>query len=192
METYLSKQAIAFLWAVALGGALGGFYDFFRILRILRGKDRPVLVFLEDVLFTLGAALSTAFCFTLTNYGQVRLFLLVGEGLGFALWFYTLGAFVAKVARFTARVLAGLKRILGQIFRKFMIFLKKPFLFLQRWFIIIMCKFGERRRSHEIGQRRKGKACGKIQARGKDEPGGKRPFNRRRHLYRHHAAGAGR
>ena len=109
METYLSGQAIAFLWSVALGAGLGAVYDGFRIGRILK-KKAWLTVFLEDLLFALVAALSTAFCFTFTNYGQVRLFLLVGEGLGFLLYYNTLGALVAMQARLVARLLRRVRR----------------------------------------------------------------------------------
>ena len=155
METYLSDQAVAFLWAVALGGGLGGVYDIFRVVRILRGRDRPILVFLEDLLFALIAALATASCFTWTNFGQVRLFLLVGEGLGFALWHYTLGVFIGAVARWVARFLRWIGRIFGQIFKKIMEFFKKPFIFLKEWIKIKKSKYVERRKSHENKTRQK-------------------------------------
>ena len=137
METYFSDQAIAFLWAVALGAALGVVYDWFRIGRILRQKWW-LTVFLEDLLFSLIAAFATAFCFTLTHYGQVRLFLLIGEALGFIIYFNTVGVLVAKQARLTARflrwirgLLARLRRFLGKKMQKIMNFLKKPFIFLK-------------------------------------------------------------
>ena len=56
METYLSDQAIAFLWAVAVGFGLGAYYDLFRVDRILRANNRGVRVFLGDLLFSFGAA----------------------------------------------------------------------------------------------------------------------------------------
>ncbi len=137
METYFSDQAVAFLWAVALGAALGVVYDWFRIGRILRRKWW-LTVFLEDLIFALIAAVATAFCFTLTHYGQVRLFLLAGEGLGFTIYFNTVGVLVAKQARLTARFLrwirglfAGLGRFLQKKMQKIMNFLKKPFIFLK-------------------------------------------------------------
>lgn len=148
METYLSDQAIAFLWAVVLGGGLGGVYDVFRVLRILRSKDRPALVFAEDLLFALIAAFATASCFTWTNFGQVRLFLLVGEGLGFMVWHCTLGVFIGVVARWVARFLRWIERIFGQIFKKIMEFFKKPFIFLKEWYRIRLLKFKERRKRY--------------------------------------------
>lgn len=139
METYLSKQAIAFLWAVVLGGGLGAVYDWFRVGRILK-KKASLTVFLEDLLFSLIAALSTAYCFTLINYGQVRLFLLVGEVAGFLLYYNTVGALVALQARLLARLLHRIRAVLMRIGRyftnkikKIMNILKKPFIFLKEW-----------------------------------------------------------
>ncbi len=165
METYLSDQAVAFLWAVVLGGGLGGVYDVFRLVRILRGRDRPLLVFLEDLLFALIAALATASCFTWTNFGQVRLFLLAGEGLGFMVWHCTLGVFIGAVARWVARLLRWTERIFGRFFKKFMNFSKKTFIFLKEWVRIRMLKFTERRKSHENKIHRKSKARQKDESR---------------------------
>ena len=165
METYLSDQAIAFLWAVALGGGLGGIYDVFRVVRILRGRDRPLLVFLEDLLFASIAAIATASCFTRTNFGQVRLFLLVGEGLGFMVWHCTLGVFIGAVARWVARLLRWLERIFGQFFKKIMGFSKKPFIFLKEWYRIEKSKYVERRKSHENKIHRQSKARQKDESR---------------------------
>jgi spore cortex biosynthesis protein YabQ len=155
METYLSDQAVAFLWAVLLGGGLGAVYDVFRILRILRRRTPWLIVFGEDLLFALLAALSTAFCYTLTNHGQVRAFLLVGEGLGFLIWFYTIGAFIVWQARLIARLLAAIRRFLGRFFDRFkellgkiMNFLKKPFLFCKGWYKMNVYRLKERRMLH--------------------------------------------
>lgn len=139
METYFSQQAAAFLWAVVLGAALGVLYDWFRIGRILK-KKWWLTVFLEDLFFALAAAFATAFCFSLTNYGQVRLFLLAGEGLGFIIYLNTLGVLVTWQARLVARFLQWLQGVLGRFLqficsklKKIMFFLKKPFIFLKRW-----------------------------------------------------------
>lgn len=152
METYLSQQAAAFLWSVVLGGALGVVYDWFRIGRILK-KKWWLTVFLEDLLFALAAALSTAFCFTLTNYGQVRLFLLIGEGLGFFVYFNTIGVLVTMQARLVARLLRWIRGILSRFgcflakkLKKFMNILKKPFIFLKERCTMFLSKIFRRKR----------------------------------------------
>lgn len=179
METYLSKQAVAFLWAVLLGGGLGAVYDVFRVARILRARERPILVFFEDLLFALIAALASALCFAHTNYGQVRLFLLVGEALGFLIYFFTLGVFIGALARGVARILRAIcalfRRFFARFFaffKKFMNFLKKLFIFLKKWYRIKMLNsekilyFKERRK-----MLREKKSPFKGKARQKNESG---------------------
>lgn len=161
METWFSDQALAFLWSVALGAALGVVYDWFRIGRILHRKWW-LTVFIEDLLFALIAAGATAFCFTLTNFGQVRWFLLLGEGLGFTVYFNTIGVLIAKQARFVARVLGMIRRALGRFFRfcgkkfgVFINFLKKPFIFLAGWVKMKTDHFQKGRKTG--GKKRKGR-----------------------------------
>ena len=129
METYFSEQAIAFLWSAVLGGALGAVFDAFRILRILRRKNPWFLVFLEDLLFCFIAAVATAYVFSRIYYGQVRLFLLVGQGLGFLIYRLTLGSLIGMSARALARFL----RLLSRNLKLFLKFSKKPFIFLKEW-----------------------------------------------------------
>jgi spore cortex biosynthesis protein YabQ len=160
METQLSLQAIAFLWAIVLGAGVGALYDVFRILRILRRKNPAPAVFIEDLLFSFLSSVATALFLIRFNYGQVRLFLLIGEGLGFAFYHFTLGALVVFWARLIRRILDWLGRLLKKLFKK----IKKLFIFFLKWFRIRMPKFEERSGTREKKQRRKG------QARQKDEP----------------------
>ncbi|MBQ7934794.1 MAG: spore cortex biosynthesis protein YabQ [Clostridia bacterium] len=192
METYISQQAMAFLWSAVLGAALGVLYDWFRIGRILK-KKWWLTVFLEDLLFSLLAAIATAFCFTLTNYGQVRLFLLVGEGLGFIIYFNTIGVLVVKQARLFARFLAFLRRQFCQIFRffgrnirKIMNFFKKPFIFFKRWYTMKMYHLKERnaaveKRSKSNSKGRKGKKGKADESRGAGSSGGCSDLRCRKH-----------
>lgn len=154
MEVYFSQQALAFLWAVVLGAILGAVNDCFRVGRIL-WKRGNFWVFLEDLCFSFLASLLTILCLTRTNFGQVRLFLLIGEVLGFFLYFHTLGALVTRVAAVLARILGFLGRKIKGIFALFMAFLgkimnflKKLFIFSFRWFRIDMIRIERRRASH--------------------------------------------
>lgn len=132
MENHLSHQALSFLQAVLLGGALGVLYDGFRIGRLF-GKAGAVRVFFADLLFSFLAAFATAVFLSRSYYGEVRFFLLAGEGLGFLIYFNTLGALVLRFFRRFRRIL-----------EKFMNFLKKPFIFLLRWCKIILYHYARR------------------------------------------------
>lgn len=151
METYLSQQAIAFLWSVVLGALLGVVYDFFRVGRILWRRG-AVWVFLEDLLFSFMGAALTAFCLTLTNYGQVRLFLLIGEFLGFLLYFFTLGVFVATIARTLSCIFRWFWKRFLELMMKIMKISKKPFIFFSGWFRILITKLGRRKSPHGKGE----------------------------------------
>ena len=190
MERYLSDAAVAFLWSVALGGSFGILYDWFRIGRILFKKGW-LAVFMEDLLFSLIAALSTALCFNLTNFGQVRLFLLVGEALGFLIYHYSLGTFVVWQARLFARFFAWIKgkiqrflTFLGKKIMKFLIFLKKPFIFLKRWVKINLYHF---MKENSVGKKERRDSKKKSSS---NEPRGAGSFGRCRYLrfrkYAHH------
>ena len=128
METYFSDQAVAFLWSLLLGAGVGLLYDFFRAGRILRPAGR-LRLFLQDVLFSFSAAGLTVLCLTFTNHGQVRGYLLVGEGLGFLIYLTTVGAVTPRVFRWFYR-----------IHKKIMNFFKKPFIFLFEWCKIILIR----------------------------------------------------
>jgi len=189
MEIYFSQQALAFLWAVVLGGGLGALYDLFRIGRILK-KKWAFTVFCEDLLFSLLAALATAWSFTFTNYGQVRLFLLVGEGLGFMIYHYTVGAFVT----FWARLFKGFLTFLGQKIKKIMKFLKKPFIFLKKCYRITMYHFverrslGEKERRQNNSKKHQGQARQANESRGTGLFAGGSPLRRRQYAQRLHQA----
>ncbi|MBQ8600124.1 MAG: spore cortex biosynthesis protein YabQ [Clostridia bacterium] len=190
MGVDLSAQAVAFLWTVVLGAALGVLYDWFRIGRILK-KKWAFTVFLEDLLFSLLAAVATAYCFTFTNHGQVRLFLLAGELLGFVIYHNTVGVLVTAQARFLARFLA----FCGKKARKFMNFLKKPFIFLKRWYTMKMYHFKERKalrekRIQSNPKRRKSKKGKADESRGTGHFGGCLNLRCRKHARNLHQAAA--
>jgi len=136
-----------------LGGILGAVYDVFRVLRILRRKNPWILVFFEDLLFSAIAAVATAYVFSRIYYGQVRLFLLAGQGLGFLIYHITLGSLVGATARFLARCL----RFFAKYFRKFLKKSKKLFIFLKRCSIIKLhhSERRKKRREKQSGHHRK-------------------------------------
>lgn len=138
METYLSDEAVAFLWSVLLGGALGAVYDVFRIIRIFRRKSPWLLVFFEDLLFSAVAAVATAYVLSRIHYGQVRWFLLLGQGLGFLVYYATVGSMIGAVARF-----------LRKFFVKFLKISKKPFIFLKKCSKISVYHFERRQQRRE-------------------------------------------
>lgn len=106
-----SDQTLLFLYSVALGGALGVFFDLFRAARIIVPHN-SFFVGLEDAvfLFVWGLALML-FSYEFAR-GQVRFYFFLGNLSGFTLYHFTLGNIVVgavrKIVGFLYKILAGI------------------------------------------------------------------------------------
>ena len=84
MGVTIAQQTWQFFSALLFGAALGVYYDLFRILRVAFQPGR-VVAFVED-LFWWGSAGVLTVLFGIAGLGgQLRLFALLGEGIGFLL-----------------------------------------------------------------------------------------------------------
>ena len=91
METPIAAQLVQSAVSVLLGAALGLYYDILRLPRLLTGA---FLSAVADLLFWLGAFFCL-FCLGLgAGGGQLRLFMFLASGLGFALWELGPGVFI--------------------------------------------------------------------------------------------------
>lgn len=124
LELSIAWQTWVFLYSIALGGLLGLFYDFFRIVRVAL-PHRPLAVLLEDLVFWTVCTTATFTFFLCMDGGRIRIFLLVGEGIGFVLYYFTVGVLVIGAAK---RIIAALKWIFHQLYRLFV----QPILFVVR------------------------------------------------------------
>lgn len=143
MGVTVSSQTYVFLGSLVLGGVLGLVYDAFRISRL--AFPLPVwVVLVEDLLFSACAAVAT-FAYMLTAVeGQVRFFVLMGEGLGLLFYELSLGVgvmgaaqaiitFFRRLGRLCYRVFGrpllwvyrGIARVFGKITKKIHSILKK-------------------------------------------------------------------
>lgn len=92
---------------------MGVLYDVFRVCRIAVPTRRGI-VFVQDMLFFLLCAIAT-FLFLLTSTdGVVRVFLMVGEALGWIIYYFTLGQLVMKVSK---TIIAAIKAVLRFLLR---------------------------------------------------------------------------
>lgn len=108
LGTTVAQQAITFLYAAALGALLCAVYDIFRIIRVAFGA-KQLAVFIEDIVFSL-IALVLTFVFVISfNNGEVRFFVLIGELLGFAIYYFTVGRIVMSLSKAIVRLI---KRVL--------------------------------------------------------------------------------
>ncbi|MGI5893443.1 MAG: spore cortex biosynthesis protein YabQ [Candidatus Merdivicinus sp.] len=110
---YIAPGTIVFGYACCIGVGLGIYYDVFRVLRMLIGKSSGI-IFVEDCLFALTAT-GVTFWFVLTHCsGFLRGFVLVGEGLGFVIYHFTVGECVIRIFRW---IIELIKKIITVIFR---------------------------------------------------------------------------
>ena len=102
-ETFYTvhEQLVLFGLSCLFGGALGVCYDLFRALRVLLPHNTWLVVF-EDVLFMAGySVFLTAFASGAAR-GELRFYFVIGNLLGFIIYFFTVGS----------AVIAALKKLL--------------------------------------------------------------------------------
>ena len=129
----MSGQAWLFLSTVLVGALIGLFFDFFRILR----KTVPPLakstfaVQVEDFLFWVIVTGGMFYFMLNQNFGEIRIFAIIGAGVGFALYFALLSRFViticVAVLEYMKKVVATALRIIFMPLRILMGWLFPPF-----------------------------------------------------------------
>ena len=92
------EQTLIFLRAIAVGAGIMLCYDLFRMLRIAFTVSDAV-IFVEDVVFFVAAGLITWFYLLESCRGELRGFVMIGEGLGGIIYFFTIGRAVMGVAK---------------------------------------------------------------------------------------------
>ena len=108
MNSDIARQ-LGGIWLSFLFGIF--FYPVYDILRIWRliCKPRKTAVFISDLSFMAAAAVVTFILSFSTNYGMLRLYHLLGMGMGFCLSYFTVGKliwFAAKTFLKPAKIIA--------------------------------------------------------------------------------------
>ena len=114
----IAGEALLFLTACLTGGGLGAVYDLFRAARVVVPAGRAAAFWEDGAFFAVFFAVNFLF-FQRAAFGRLRLFLLVGEGLGFVVYYCTAGRAVYWLL---GRAVGGVRRagsaIVHQIRRK--------------------------------------------------------------------------
>ena len=106
MEFTLSELLVAFAFSVVFGLILGLVYQPFHLMH-LHGLNTSTAYFVTDVIYMLiFGVMSYLFCLVYIE-GRVRFFVIIGEAIGFFVYYYTL------------------RRVLDVIFKPIVIILKK-------------------------------------------------------------------
>ncbi|MDE6789472.1 MAG: spore cortex biosynthesis protein YabQ [Ruminococcus sp.] len=115
-ETFFSihEELVLFLLSCAAGAFIGVFYDIFRTLRLII-KHNFFFIIVEDVLFLSCYAVFLSAFASVQARGELRFYFIIGNALGFTLYFFTLGSFVIRTFRklfgFVGRILSPIKAI---------------------------------------------------------------------------------
>lgn len=133
----LAKQTYNFFVSVGFGFALGIVYDFFFIIRNLVSK-RKWVTFVCDTLFTVLASVMSFLLLLIITDGQIRAYVILGEIIGFFVYYFSLGVFIVKlcerITRIIRSVFAFFKRILLFIFKVIFAPFRFIFSFFGRFF----------------------------------------------------------
>lgn len=113
MEITIAGQTWMFLLSIALGAALGVCYDVFRIVRIAV-PNPPAVIVAEDLAYAVICTVATFLFFLTIDCGQIRLFVLFGEVIGFVLYYCTIGVLVLGVSR---RIIGVVHFVCGVVWR---------------------------------------------------------------------------
>ena len=147
MEISVSYQTLSFFISILTGGIIGVVYDAFRIIRIVKTPS-DIRAFFEDILFWIICFFITFYLLIKVSAGSVRWFLILGELLGFVIYYHTLGALIYKeskiIINFSKRVVKAILKVVLWPFIKIFVFFekifKKLFKFLKKHYIIFISK----------------------------------------------------
>lgn len=121
----LAAQTKSFLLSLGFGFIMGFFYDAFRILRICISKSKKVVI-IFDLLYFIFLGFSSYLFFLVVNEGDIRAFLILGEVIGFSIYYISLGVVIFSASeKIVAGVKKGIALILRLIFSPFRWLLRK-------------------------------------------------------------------
>lgn len=115
----LSAQTEIFLYSLGFGFLLGILYDVFRTLRMIISNAKSFVLFMDLLYFAVCAFL--VFCFNMVvDSGQVRIYVALGEVLGWLIYYFSFGAIALRagnaVIKFFRKVISTIFRPLGRVF----------------------------------------------------------------------------
>lgn len=117
MYMALAPSTLLFFYSIIAGAFLGVVYDVFRIIRIAC-PPKKIGIIVQDITFALICIIVTLMFLQFFTNGALRFFILVGEFVGFLLYYLTIGVIVTKTARVIINIVKKIIYILIWPFRK--------------------------------------------------------------------------
>ncbi len=96
MGSTVASQLTIFLFSAILGAVLGVIYDIIGVFNAVI-KENLVRIFAQDVLYFIVSAVITFVYMLVTNGGEIRIYIVVGEAVGWLIYRATLGKFIYKI-----------------------------------------------------------------------------------------------
>lgn len=113
----LAEQTEIFLYSLGFGLLLGILYDVFRIPRLIFIRSKSFVFFADLLYFAICAFLT--FCFIMVvDSGRVRLYVALGEILGWFIYYFSFGAIAIRVTDAAARFFRGVFRSVSKFFKR--------------------------------------------------------------------------
>lgn len=111
----LQQQLRNFSLSLGVGFLLGIIYDLFRLTRVVLFKRQSKAVIItQDVIYALTCGFVTFLFLLSKNYGEFRAYVIAGEGIGFLIYFFTLGI---VAVRFVDTVTNKMRKALNVILK---------------------------------------------------------------------------
>ena len=112
----LSSQARGFLYSLGFGVLVGILYDGIRIIRLTFTKSKTATA-ISDILFVIIAGVATFIFFLSVTYGEVRLYAVGGELLGFLIYYFSFGVIaVCYTEKTVSKIKAARKHFFAFLF----------------------------------------------------------------------------
>ncbi len=134
-----SQQLVIFLTALGIGFLLGVVYDILRAIRLSITKSQKAHIFF-DILYFLILTLTSYIFILAANKGEIRFYIIVGELLGLAFYYFSLGIAVIKATDIAVNLLRQFFKFIFKVisspfrlaFRLFSFLKKKLSVFLKK------------------------------------------------------------
>lgn len=128
-----NTQYVIFIASLGLGFLLGILYDILRTVKLSVTQKKQWNIFF-DLFYFFIVGLVTFLFILATNKGEVRSYILIGELMGAAIYYFTFGIFVIK---FTDKLITLFKRFFSILFK----IISSPFKLIFSVFKKIFIKF---------------------------------------------------
>ena len=123
MEISQSVYGLITICSVIIGFILGVIYDIFRIRRITMESEniiKNIIIFAEDIIFAVISAVIMVLMIYHLNNGRIRWFFIFGAGIGFIVYYNTIGRIVIicseKIIKFIRYCIRMIKRFIYKFF----------------------------------------------------------------------------